>query len=56
MGAPADRAARRAGSPMAAVAAALRPISDVRSDAAYRAEAAAELLRRGVAALVGAAP
>lgn len=34
-----------------AVAAALSPIDDVRADAAYRAQAAAELMRRTVAAL-----
>ena len=39
----------------AAVAAALAPIDDHRAAAAYRAEAAAELLRRAVAALAGAA-
>ena len=35
------------------VAAALRPIDDIRADAAYRAEAAAELLRRAVRHLAG---
>ena len=35
----------------AAVAAALAPVDDHRAAAAYRAEAAAELLRRAVAAL-----
>ena len=48
-GAPAD--ARLPGLvDTAAVAAALRPIDDVRATAAYRAEAAAELLRRALAA------
>jgi CO/xanthine dehydrogenase FAD-binding subunit len=36
-----------------AVAAALSPIDDVRADAGYRAEAAAELLRRALADLAG---
>ena len=36
----------------AAVAAALSPIDDVRADAAYRARAAAELMRRTVAGLL----
>ena len=40
----------------AAVAAALSPIDDVRADAAYRVRAAAELVRRTVAALAGAVP
>jgi CO/xanthine dehydrogenase FAD-binding subunit len=39
----------------AAVAAALRPIDDVRAPAAYRREAAAELLRRALARLVAPA-
>ena len=37
-----------------AVAAALAPLTDIRADAAYRAEAAAELLRRACSALAGA--
>lgn len=39
----------------AAVAEALSPISDIRADAAYRAGAAAELVRRALAGLVGEA-
>jgi CO/xanthine dehydrogenase FAD-binding subunit len=39
----------------AALAAALRPIDDIRASAAYRIEAAAELLRRGVRELLGGA-
>jgi CO/xanthine dehydrogenase FAD-binding subunit len=38
----------------AALAAALRPIDDVRGSAAYRTEAAAELLRRALRELGGA--
>jgi CO/xanthine dehydrogenase FAD-binding subunit len=38
-----------------AVAAALSPIDDVRADAAYRAQSAAELLRRTVEALISPA-
>ena len=52
LGAPADpKLADRVET--AAVAAALRPISDVRADAGYRAPAAAELVRRALADLVG---
>ena len=54
LGAPAD--ARLADLiDTAAVAAALRPIDDVRATAAYRAEAAAELLRRAVCGSLEAA-
>ena len=54
IGAPADaRLADRIAT--AEVAAALRPIDDIRATAAYRAEAAAELLRRAVSSLAGAA-
>ena len=49
-GVPLDRAAGRIEAAM--VAAALAPIDDVRASAAYRAEAAATLLQRAVAALV----
>jgi CO/xanthine dehydrogenase FAD-binding subunit len=53
IGAPADaRLADRVAT--AEVAAALRPIDDIRATAAYRAEAAAELLRRAVRTLSGA--
>lgn len=51
-GCPLARLAARIETP--AVASALRPISDVRASADYRAEAAAELLRRACAALAGA--
>ena len=54
LGAPADPSlAGRVDA--ATVAAALRPISDVRADAGYRAEAAAELVRRAISGLVGRA-
>jgi CO/xanthine dehydrogenase FAD-binding subunit len=51
VGAPADAALPGRIDP-ARVAAALAPIDDLRGSAAYRAEAAAELLRRAVAGLV----
>ena len=52
LGAPADPAlAGRVDT--ATVAAALQPISDVRAEAGYRAEAAAELVRRAISGLVG---
>jgi CO/xanthine dehydrogenase FAD-binding subunit len=51
IGAPAAGLAERIGD--AAVAAALSPIDDIRADAAYRAEAAAELLRRSLGELAG---
>jgi CO/xanthine dehydrogenase FAD-binding subunit len=51
IGAPADAGLAGRIDP-APVAAALAPIDDVRAGAAYRAEAAAELLRRAVARLV----
>jgi CO/xanthine dehydrogenase FAD-binding subunit len=54
LGAPADPAlAGRVDT--ATVAAALQPISDVRAEAGYRAEAAAELVRRAISGLVGRA-
>jgi CO/xanthine dehydrogenase FAD-binding subunit len=54
IGAPADaRLADRIET--AEVAAALRPIEDIRATAAYRAEAAAELLRRALRSLAGGA-
>ena len=52
LGAPADPAlAGRVDT--ATVAAALQPIDDVRAEAGYRAEAAAELVRRAISGLVG---
>ena len=52
LGAPAD-AGLADSIATAEVAAALRPIDDVRASAAYRAEAAAELLRRALRGLAG---
>jgi CO/xanthine dehydrogenase FAD-binding subunit len=54
LGAPAGLALADLVDP-AAVAAALRPIDDVRASAGYRATAAAELLRRALRTLVGQA-